>query len=292
MESTTYKSRRDKRTPWPTPWAPFQIAWRYRALISQLARREIEVRYRGSALGLLWALLQPILLLAVYTFVFGTILQLRWTLGSEAGTDVALEVSQGRFALLLFAGLIVFNVFSECTNRAPSLLRDHATFITKIVFPIEILPWTTLLVALFNAAVAGTVLTIFYVVLFGLPPITAWLAPLVLLPTLCMILGISWALSSLSLYVDDTRQAVGLLVTTALFLSPVFYPLAIVPETYQGLLYANPLTAGIEAFRDVYFFGKLPDPASWGLYFGAGWASLWLGYASFQMTRRGFADVL
>jgi len=241
---------------------------------------------------MLWAVLQPILLLAVYTFVFGTILQLRWTTVAETGSEIVQEVSRGRFALLLFAGLIVFNVFSECTTRAPNLLRDHAVFITKIVFPIEVLPWSTLLVALFNAVVAGSVLTLFHIALFGLPPMTACLAPLVLAPTIFIVLGISWALASLGLYLNDTRQAVGLLVTMTLFLSPVFYPLAIVPDAYQVLLYANPLTAGIEALRGVYFFGRLPEPTGWLLYLAAGWAVLWCGFAWFQATRRGFADVL
>lgn len=290
--TTTYRSRAEGRTSWPTPWAPVQIAWRYRALIVPLARREIEARYRGSALGLLWAVLQPLLLLAVYSFVFGTILQVRWAADDEARGMIDPEVSRGHFALLLFAGLIVFNVFSECTSRAPSLMRDHTVFIKKVVFPVEVLPWSMLLVALFNAAVAGAALTFFHVLLFGLPPATAWLAPLVVIPTLCIVLGLSWALASMGVYLHDTRQAVGLLITMTLFLSPVFYPLAAVPEAYAGFLHANPLTAGIEALRGVYFFGILPDPTSWLLYFAGGWATLWCGYAWFQFTKRGFADVV
>jgi lipopolysaccharide transport system permease protein len=292
MKSTTHSSRSARRTSIPTPWAPFQIAWRHRELILRLSLREIEARYRGSVLGLLWAVLQPILLLAVYTFVFGTILQMRWATDSEAGGDLLREVSHGRFALLLFSGLIVFNVFSECTSRAPSLLRDHTAFITKIIFPVEVLPWSTMLVALFNAAVAATVLTLFHIGLFGLPPATAWLAPIVILPTIFIVLGISWALASIGLYLDDTRQAIGLLVTMTLFLSPVFYPIAVVPDAYHSLLYANPLTAGIEALRDVYFFGRLPDPITWLSYLGAGWAVLWCGFAWFNGTKRGFADVV
>lgn len=276
----------------PTPWAPLQVGWRHRALIFQLARREIEQRYQGSMLGLLWAVLQPVMLLAVYTFVFGTILEMRWTIADGTGNAVVHDVSTGRFALLLFSGLILFNIFGDCTTRAPNLLREHAVFVTKIVFPVEILPWATLVVALFNAAIASTVLTAFHLVLFGLPAATAWLAPLVVIPTVCMVMGISWALASIGLYLDDTRQAIGLVVTMTLFLSPVFYPLTIVPDPYRSLLYANPLTVGIESLRDVYFFGTLPDPIDFLFYLAAGWAVLWCGFAWFQRTKRGFADVL
>jgi lipopolysaccharide transport system permease protein len=292
MNSTTHSPRKSRRISLPTPWAPFQVGWRYRALVLQLARREIEARYRGSLLGLLWAVVQPVLLLAVYTFVFGTIMKLRWTVGSESGGEAIVDVSRGHFALLLFSGLIVFNIFGECTNRAPGLLRDHTSFITKMVFPLEVLPWSMLLVALFNAAIASGVLAFFHILLFGLPPATAWLAPIVVLPTIAIVLGLSWLLSSLGLYIDDTRQAVGLLVTMTLFLSPVFYPLTIVPEAYRALLYANPLTAGIEAVRGAFFFGILPEPTGWLLYFAAGWAVLWGGFAWFVATKRGFADVV
>ena len=108
-------------------WSPFCSAWENRALILRLAKREIEARYRGSVLGIVWAFLVPLLMVGVYTFVFSMVFEIRWALPPGG---------QGAFALLLFSGLILFNLFSECVNRAPGLLLEHVTYIKKVVFPV------------------------------------------------------------------------------------------------------------------------------------------------------------
>jgi len=273
-----------------SPWRPLAAAWRHRDLVLRLAWRDIEARYRGSALGMLWAVAQPLVLLGVYTFVFGFVFNMRATrLGLE---EQAAEINEANFAMLLFAGLILYNLFSDCVGKAPGVLRQNVTFVKKIVFPLEILPWSTLCMAIFNAIVATCVFAIFYGFIEGTPPVTVLLVPLVVLPLLLLILGISWALASIGLYIQDTQQVVGLVLTVALFTCPIFYPMEMVPEAWRGLLYINPLTVGVEMLREVVFDGIIPDPWIWLIYLGGGLLVAWVGHAWFMATRRGFADAI
>jgi len=162
--------------------------WRNRELISSLTQREVIGRYRGSTLGILWSFFNPVLMLAVYTFVFSVVFKARWNAGSESRTE---------FALVLFAGLMVFNLFSECVTRAPSLILSNANYVKKVVFPLEILPWVSLGSALFHTLISLGVWLLFYAVFFGIPPVTAWLLPVVVIPLIAFTMGISWFLASL-----------------------------------------------------------------------------------------------
>ncbi|WP_431857381.1 ABC transporter permease [Azospirillum sp.] len=265
------------------PLALFRTAWRHRSLILRLARREIDARYRGSVLGIVWAVINPLLMLAVYTFVFTVVFQARW---GAAGTGSV------EFALLLFSGLVLFTVFSDGVNRAPGLLLENVSYIKKVVFPLEILPLVTLVVALFNAAIGFAILLVFYAAALGLPPLTVLLLPLVLLPLCLMTLGISWFLASAGVFLRDIRQVVGVAVTVLMFLSPIFYPLTAVPERFRGLIHLNPLTPILEQSKDLLFWGRVPAPLEWGVATLAAWGVAWLGYAWFMKTRRGFADVV
>ncbi|MBG84574.1 MAG: sugar ABC transporter permease [Phycisphaerae bacterium] len=264
--------------------------WQHRDLISRLGRREIEVRYRGSVLGLFWAIMQPLVLLAVYTFVFGMVFQAKAPrMGIE---DAAAGMNMSNFALELFAGLIVFNLFSDCVGRAPSVLRSNITFVKKVVFPLEILPWSTMIMAIFNALVASLVFAIFYAFVIGTPPVTILLVPVIVLPVIIMVFGFSWILMSIGLYVQDTQQVVGLILTVTLFTCPIFYPLSVVPEPWQSWLYINPLTTVIEMLRSSVFMGTAPDYGIWLIYLGASLAIAWIGWIWFMATRRGFADAI
>lgn len=265
------------------PLAFLHTAWRHRSLILRLSAREIDARYRGSVLGIVWALLNPLLMLAVYTFVFTTVFQARW--GTAGGAS-------GEFALLLFSGLLLFTVFSECVSRAPGLLLENVSYIKKVVFPLEILPLVTLVVALFNAALGFAILAVSYVAVLGLPPATALLLPLVLAPLCLMTLGVSWFLASAGVFLRDIRQVVGVGVTVLMFVSPIFYPTAAVPERFRPLIHLNPLTPILEQSKDLLFWGRLPSPLEWGVALLAGWACAWLGHLWFMKTRRGFADVV
>ena len=257
--------------------------WRHRGLVATLARREVIGRYRGSVMGILWSLFHPMLMLAVYTFVFSVVFRARWDSGGDSKTE---------FALVLFAGLMVFNLFAECVNRAPALVLANINYVKKVVFPLEILPWVTMIAALFHFSVSLLVWLAFYCLLRGVPSATALLLPVVLLPLLLLTLGVSWLLASLGVYLRDVSQIVGIVTTALMFLSPIFYPLSSLPQPYLTILAWNPLTPSIEQARDVLIWGRALNPAAYALQLLAAALVAWLGFAWFQKTRKGFADVV
>jgi lipopolysaccharide transport system permease protein len=257
--------------------------WRHRRLVAQMVRTEVIGRYRGSVLGIAWSLFNPILLLAIYTFVFSIVFRARWGAGSE---------SRSEFAFILFAGMVVFGVFAECVNRAPGLILGSASYVKKVVFPLEILPWVALGSALFHALISFVVLLVFGLATGYRPPATAALAFLPVLPLLVLTLGLGWFLSSLGVFLRDVGQTVGLLTTVLMFASPVFFPVTAIPEQYRSLMYANPLTPIIEMWRDLLIWGRLPDWSELALLTLGTAVFSWLGFAWFQKTRHGFADVL
>lgn len=268
------------------PISPRELAasfWRNRSLIATLTQREVLGRYRGSAMGILWSLFNPIFMLTVYTFVFSVVFKARWNAGSD---------SKSEFALILFSGLLVFSIFSECISRAPTQITHNVNYVKKVVFPLEVLSWVTLGSALFHFLVSLTVWIIAYTVMIGIPHPTVVLLPLVLAPLILFILGLSWALASLGVYIRDVGQFIGLMITVMMFLTPIFYPASALPAAYQPLIYLNPLTPTIEMTRSILFWGKLPDFNMLGVTTFVATFVAWLGFAWFQKTRKGFADVL
>lgn len=257
--------------------------WRNRNLISALIQREVVGRYRGSLMGILWSFFNPVLMLTVYTFVFSVVFKARWGTASDSKTE---------FALILFAGLIVFNLFSECILKAPAVILANVNYVKKVVFPLEILPWVILGSAMFHTLISIGVWLIAYVLLFGAPHLTVLLLPLVLLPLLLFIMGMTWALASLGVYLRDVSQFIGIFTTVLMFLSPIFYPTSALPEDYRYLLLMNPLAIIIEQVRDVLFWGKVPDLFIFSTAVAGSALIAWLGFACFQKTRKGFADVL
>jgi lipopolysaccharide transport system permease protein len=257
--------------------------WRNRSLVKALVQREVIGRYRGSAMGILWSFFNPVLMLVIYTFVFSVVFKARWNTGSDSKTE---------FALMLFAGLIVFNLFAECFNRAPSLIVSNTNYVKKVVFPLEILPWVTLGSAMFHAIISLAVWLIAYLILFGLPHITIFLLPLSVFPLVLFILGLTWGLASLGVYLRDVSQFVGVFTTVLMFLSPIFYPASALPEKYRQFLLLNPLTPAIEHARDLLFWGKIPNLTILLTYLLGAALIAWFGFAWFQKTRKGFADVI
>lgn len=257
--------------------------WRNRSLIRALVKREVLGRYRGSALGILWSFFNPVFMLAVYTFVFSVVFKARWSAGSDSKTE---------FALVLFAGLLIFNLFSECISRAPGLILANVNYVKKVVFPLEILPWVSLGSAIFHTIISFGVWLLFYLVFFGMPKLTLLLFPLVLIPLLFFTIGLSWILASLGVYLRDVGQIISMVMTVLMFLSPIFYPVSALPEKYQILLHVNPLTLVIEQARDVLIWGKLPAPELFAIYLIISTVIAWGGFVWFQKTRKGFADVL
>jgi len=261
-------------------------------LIISLIRREIAGRYRGSLLGILWSMLTPLFMLAVYTFVFGIVLRTRWAGEGARAVAGAAEPSTAEFAVILFAGLIVFQLFAEVINRAPTLILSNANYVTKVVFPLEILPVVALGSALFHTGVSLLVLLVFRLAVFGVIPATALLLPVVLAPFCLVILGLTWFIAALGVYYRDINQVLGTLVTALLFLSPIFFPLSALPEWLRPWVALNPISFPVEATRAVLIFGTLPDLAGLAAYTAIGLVIATLGYAWFQKTRKGFADVL
>jgi lipopolysaccharide transport system permease protein len=261
----------------------FLSQWRNRRLIMQLTKRDVLGRYRGSLLGLAWSFFHPLIMLAVYTFVFSVVFKARWGVADED------KVS---FAIIIFAGLIVHGIFAECINRAPSLIVNNPNYVKKVVFPVEILPSVALGSALFHAGVSLAVLLTAQLVLTQRLPWTVVIFPLVLLPLLLSTTGFAWLLSALGVYVRDVGQATGILTTVLMFLSPLFYPLSALPEKYRIWLHLNPLTFIIEEARNVLIFGRLPSWREWVLALVASTLISAGGFWWFQKTRKGFADVL
>ena len=256
--------------------------WRNRQLIMQMTKREVVGRYKGSVMGLGWSFFNPLLMLVVYTFVFSVIFKLRW-----GGDD-----SKTLFASVLFVGMIVFSLFSEVLNRAPTLIVSNVNYVKKVVFPIEILPIIAMGAALFHCLISFGVLLLALVVFNGYLHWTTLLTPLVFLPIIILTLGLAWMLASLGVFLRDVGQTIGITTTVLMFLSPMFYPVTAVPERFLPFIMANPLTFIIEQAREVIIWGRLPDWVGLGLYTLLATLIAWSGYAWFQKTRKGFADVL
>jgi len=234
-------------------------------------------------MGILWSFFNPVLMLAVYTFIFGTIFKSRWSAESHSKVE---------FSLVLFVGMIVFGVFSECINRAPGLVLANPNYVKKVVFPLEILPIVNLGAALFHLLVSLAVWILFYIIAFGWPKLGLLLLPVALLPYTVFVLGLSWFLSSLGVYLRDISQVVGVIVMAIMFLSPIFFPLSALPEGYREVMGLTPISIAVEQARDLLFWGKGIDWTVWAINIVFSSIIAWLGFTWFQQTRRGFADVI
>lgn len=254
-----------------------------RSLIFNLIKREVVGRYRGSVMGLLWSFFNPVFMLVVYTFVFSVVFRARWLGGSDSKVE---------FALVLFTGLLVYNLFSEVLNRAPSLILNNANYVKKVIFPLEVLPIVAFGAAGFHMLVSLLVWLLFYAFFFGLPAWTVVQLPVVLVPLILMTLGLAWILASLGVYLRDVGQIIGVITMALMFLSPIFYPVAALPEQYHPFMYMNPITYIVEETRNVMIWGKLIDWNAWARWTAGAAVVAWLGFAWFQKTRKGFADVL
>lgn len=257
--------------------------WDNRTLVASLAKREVMGRYQGSIMGLLWSFFNPAFMLAVYTFFFSIVFKARWPGGGGSNIE---------FAVIAFAGLIVFNLFTECINRAPALILNNVSFVKKVVFPLELLPVVSVLSSLFHAAISWGVWLVFYFIFFGVPHLAVLLLPLVLAPIVLTVLGFSWLLASLGVYLRDVTQVVSVFTGALMFLSPIFYPVSSMPVGFQKIIQFNPLTPAIESVRNILIYGKGVPLLPYFIEMAISIAVAWLGFAWFQKTRKGFADVL
>ena len=257
--------------------------WTHRHLLAQLIQKDIRARYKGSLLGIAWSLVTPILMLLVYTFVFSVVFKARWGSGSSAST---LD-----FAVNLFAGLIVFGIFSESINQAPGLITANVNYVKKVIFPLEILSLVSLGSVLFHSLISLLVLLVVQFATQGLLPWTIIFFPLVLWPLLLASVGISWFLSATAVYIRDIGQITNVFMTILMFMSGVFYPIASLPDNYQILRF-NPIAIAIDESRKVLIRQEMPDWPTLALLFALGALIAWLGFWWFKKTRKGFADVI
>lgn len=256
----------------------------YRSLIKQFTKREINERYKGSYLGILWSFITPLLMLTIYTFVFSVVFQARWSTDNET--------SKVEFALILFTGLIVFNIFSEVISKSPSLITSNSNYVKKVVFPLEILPIVALGSSLFHALISFVILIIGVFIASGMLSWTVILFPIVLLPFILVILGLSWFLSSLGVFIRDVGQLISVAIPALMFLSPIFYPVSSIPEDLRFLYYINPISYVVEDARRVVIWGELPHWEWFGYGMIIGISIAIIGFYWFKKTRKGFADVL
>jgi len=267
-----------------SPQSFLSALWRERELIWRLTQREISIRYRGSMLGWTWSIINPLLMLGVYTFVFSKVFKATWGPGQDGNT--------GLFAINLFAGLIVFNLFAECSLRSPGVILGNTNYVTKIIFPVDILPVVTVAAATFHACTGLAVLAVVELTtLHTIPASIAWL-PLVWVPLILGCISMSWILSALGVYLRDLGQLMGVSTNILMFISAVFYPLSSLPDKWRPIIALNPLVSIIEETRRVTVVGTAPS--FWYIFAGSAAAllSCQIGYGLFQKARRGFADVL
>jgi len=252
-------------------------------LVRELVRGDVAGRYRGSVLGLLWSLASPLLLLAAFTFVFGTVFQARWG-GATAG--------QGEYALLLFPGILLHGLMAEAVTRAPGLITAVPNYVKKVVFPLELLPLMAVASALFHALIGFAVLIAVLLVVHDGLPASAVALPLILLPYVVLILGVAWILAALGVYLRDITQVTGLVTMLLMFLSPVLYPASALPAQYRPWLWLNPLTLPLEETRSALIAGQWPEWQALVVYTVIAFGVASVGYWWFQKTRKGFADVV
>lgn len=264
---------------------PLHIAanlFQHRYLIGQLTRRDVLLKYRGSYLGVGWSFLYPLLLLLSFTFVFGKILGSRWP--QPEGHAVPL-------ALIMYCGLIVFNVFAEVAGAAPRLIHGYHSYVKKIIFPVEILPVVLVVTACIHAVI-NLVILLIAIALFGDLHPTLLLTPIMLLPMLFFAFGIAWLLAAAGVFVRDLIHVMPVLVQISMFLSPVFYGVSSVPGYLQWFYHINPLSAVIENLRRVVLWGEMPHWGNWSITLAISLITAVIGYLFFKHGKEEFADVL
>lgn len=262
--------------------APVRAPLRHRSLIWELAKRDVMGRYRGASFGLLWSLISPFLLLGVYSFAFGNLMKGRWPQGDEHQS----------FTLILFIGLIVHGFFSEIVTRAPGLVTGNPSYVKRVIFPLDILPWPMILSALFHLFANFIVFLALRLMLEGKIDVLALLFPIVMLPLIILGFGVSWLLAALGVYFRDVSQITGVLSTALLFTSSAIMPVSSVSPNFRVLFELNPLTFIIDQARNVSLWGLQPNWGGLAMYMLGSIVVAFVGFTWFSATRRGFADVI
>lgn len=261
-----------------------KLLWKSRTVLWELVRRNVATRYKGAILGGVWSLVQPLLMLCVYTFVFSVIFKARW------GTDVS--DAKGAFAIVMFCGMALYTIFAESVSSSCSVILSNQNYVQKVIFPLEVLPLVQVLTSFILGTVWFVLLFIGAVFVFGTISWTMFLLLPILLILFLFSLGISYFVASLGVYIRDTAYVLQVILQILFFMTPIFYPVTAVPVEYRLPLQINPLTILIEETRKVFLHGQLPDWVFLGISLLVSLIVLQLGFAFFHKTQKGFADVL
>ncbi|NEN84307.1 ABC transporter permease [Paenibacillus elgii] len=256
----------------------------HRNLLFQFVQRDIVARYRGSYLGLVWTLVQPLVMLVVYSFVFSVIFKVKW--GNAEG------VSKLDFAMVTFAGLIIFQIFSEPMYRSTAILSANSNYVKKVVFPLEILPT--------SAVFSGIILNMFSMIiliatLFFYQYPVGWnllLIPVLILPLTLFTLGFSYIVTTLGVFFKDLGQAMGIIMNILFYISPVFYPVTAVPKEFQIYMNLNPLTFFVESFRAITIYNTQPNWMNYIVMLIISLFLFFLGSTLFNKSKETFSDVI
>lgn len=256
----------------------------YRDLIWQLTKRNIQMKYKGSFLGIIWSVIQPLIQLFIYTFAFSFVFKAKWGIKDENHFD---------FALILFASLTVFNLLADTIRESPYLILNNESYVKKVVFPLEVLPIANLLSVFLNTVISILVFSFIYsITTSNSLPTSILILPVILIPLGIIALSFSYIVSSICIYFRDFSHIVGNILTILLFVSPVFYSLNRIPEKYHYLMLLNPLTHILDSSRKVMIFGGFPNLDNMIIYWILSILSLNLGFWYFQKTRVSFSDLI
>jgi lipopolysaccharide transport system permease protein len=267
--------------------APFKLISENRELLRQLVKRNIYGRYRGTAGGLAWSVMQPLLMLAVYTFIFSVVFKSRWGTLPSGGIDGSYS-----YSVIMFCGMTVFSVFSESITAAPMLIVSNPNYVKKIIFPIEILPIAQVISSTIINLIWMAILFIGAVFLLKSLYWTMLLLPIIFIPFLFFTTGLSFFVASLGVYFRDLAHVNGIIVQILFLLTPIFYSTQMVPEKFQFFLKLNPLTWIVEETRAVFLFKQLPNWDAIIVIIIISFLTFQLGYVWLNKTKKGFADVL
>ncbi|MSO21066.1 MAG: ABC transporter permease [Acidobacteria bacterium] len=261
---------------------PLRTLSRNASLIQSMVRRDIQGRYRGSVGGTAWTLLHPLLLIAVYYFVFGVVLGVRFGQGQGSG----------EFLLYFICGMLPWLAFSEAVGRSPGVIPENTNFVKRVIFPLEILPVN---LALTSLVAEGFALLIFLGFLITIGPGLGWTMlalPLVLIPQVMLTMGICWFLAALGVFLRDTSQVIGLLLTIWMYVTPIFYPASHLPQHWLWLFEKNPMYLVVEMYRNIFLHGTLPAVYPLAVLWAMGIAVFWFGHSWFYKVKKSFADLL
>jgi len=267
---------------------PINSMRKNRELLVQLVKRNLAGRYKGTTLGIAWNFLQPLILLLVYTYAFGLLFHSQW-IQTSAGNLADMKFS---YAVVVFCGMTVFNMFSDVVAMAPNLFVSNPNYIKKIIFPLEILPIAQVITSIISNLIWFFILFIGAVLFSNSLSWTMLLLPVVLFPYVLMLTGISFVLASLGVFFRDLAQVCMLITQIMYLMTPIFYSAEMVPDNLKFVLVINPLAWFVNETRNIFIFKQLPDFGGIATWLAISLLIFYLGFCCLRKTERGFADVL